>query len=61
MKYTEEQMALIKDALNNARQVLSNYWETGQVSIEAMCVTGAQHRLDKLAEIIDNGEVEETQ
>jgi len=62
VKYTEEQMALIKDALNNARQLVSNYFEAyHRYGTQFMCVTGAQKRLDKLAEIIDNGIVEETE
>jgi len=59
--YTEEQMALIKDALNNARQLVSNYWMTCDHEREYMCVDGIEHRLDNLAEIIDNGIVEETE
>jgi hypothetical protein len=65
VKYTEEQMALIKDALNNARQlgVAATHYATEPNSKPQMVVTihGIKRRLDKLAEIIDNGIVEETE
>ena len=50
-------MALIKDALNNARQLVNiqNYSYHTVIT----CVEGAKKRLDNLAEIIDNGAVED--
>jgi hypothetical protein len=65
VKYTEEQMALIKDELNNARQlgVAARHYVNdpnckGQLRI---ALNGTKRRLDNLAEIIDNGIVEETE
>ena len=63
VKYTQEQAAAIRDHMNNARQDLvcagvSMHHNLGAVE---KCIEGARTRLDKLAEIIDNGEVEETQ
>ena len=67
VKYTEEQAASIRDHMNNARQlnVAAKYWamstsDAGRLKLND-AIDGERKRLDKLAEIIDNGEVEETQ
>ena len=59
VKYTEDQMALIKDALNNARQVAVwlQDWTDGELVTK--CAEGISNRLDTLSDIIDNGIVED--
>lgn len=58
VRFTQDQVTGIGDNLNNARQVL--LWAfRGEIDPETM-VHDALKRLDKLAEIIDNGAVEDT-
>ena len=57
VRFSRQQMALIKDALNNARQLVSIHNYSYHTVIK--CVEGAKKRLDTLADIIDNGAVED--
>jgi len=59
VKYTEDQMALIKDALNNARQVAMWLKEWTDGELVTKCAKGISSRLDTVADIIDNGIVED--
>ena len=59
VRFDEEQMTLVNDGLNNARQlaVWLQDWTDGELVTE--CAKGISSRLDTVADIIDNGIVED--